>query len=133
MVGGEFTSMPSNIHILYFNCGDGGYEGGGGGGGGRDLHASHRPLRANYIINSRPPAITASDSRRREARKSASERFIVQQNRTESSFIYMYLLAVFLFYLMCFHHSMLIRRHRSRQSYRPRKDNKRKSYQLIGM
>ena len=34
MVGGEFTSMPSNIHILYFNCGDGGYEGGGGGGAG---------------------------------------------------------------------------------------------------
>ena len=35
------------------------------------LHASHRALRANYIINSRPPAMSAFDNRRRESRKSS--------------------------------------------------------------
>ena len=26
VVGVEFTTMPSNIHTLYFNCGDGGMD-----------------------------------------------------------------------------------------------------------
>ena len=46
----------------------------GGGGGG--WHASHRALRANYIINARLPANTSFDSRRREARTSAISRRI---------------------------------------------------------
>ena len=46
---------------------------------GGDLHASHRALRANYIINSRPNAISAFDNRRRESRKSSGECSVQQR------------------------------------------------------
>ena len=50
-----------------------------------DLHASHRALRANYIINSTPPAIAALEGRHRKARKFTSEYFKVQQQPTSHS------------------------------------------------
>ena len=107
-------------------------KGGGGGAGGWGLHASHRALRGNYIINARPPAITALDSRSREARKSASECFIVhQQPISQRIFFYSSASSVPVIFNVFYHQSMLIRRRRSRQSYRTRKDNKRKSYQLF--
>ena len=42
-------------------------------GGGGDLHASQHGMRADYIINSRPPTIGSFDNRRREGRKSTCE------------------------------------------------------------
>ena len=83
------------------------------------VDASHHALRANYIINSRPPVISALDNRRHESRKFSSECSV--QQRLISQRIFICLPAVFL--LLCFYHqSMLIKRLRSQQSYRPRKE-----------
>ena len=73
-------------------------------------------------------------SRRREARKSASECFIVQQQPlSHRIFFHLSASSVPVLFNVFYRQSLLIRRHRSRQSHRPCKDNKRKSYQLIGM
>ena len=81
---------------------------------GGNLHASHRALRANYIINSRPHAISAFDNRRRESRKSFGE-CSVQQRPISHRIFFICLPAV----------CLLVKRHRWRQSYRPCKENKR--------
>ena len=53
LASGERKAM----HCFVFDFAFGPIKQRGGGGGGGDLHASHRGLWANYIINVRPPAV----------------------------------------------------------------------------
>ena len=64
--------------------------------------------------------------------RSAGEYFIVQKKPTSQRiFFHSSASSVPVICSVFYHQSMLIRRRKSRQSYRTRKDNKRKSYQLF--
>ena len=79
----------------------------------------------------RSPHLTV-DAVRLASPRSAGEYFIVQKQPTSQRiFFYSSASSVPVIFNVFYHQSMLIRRRRSRQSYRTRKDNKRKSYQLF--